>query len=382
MSASQRSSAAKPLLSFCCLSFSLVVLAALASPTFASFRPSFGLDYCSWNATHIVLVMTTLKDDEFEVIESWKGNLKTGDHITVPQLKPPPDAIPIALYSNQKRPYLPSNDGTIEAIPRQSVGSHLVLFLRRDSEVDQTTNAAPIAVKFEWQPADFLHEIRASAIWIDGERLYVFTQQNNPGPSLLSNSDKSLADVHDRVIEVVKLQEALAEAVRVKDKSERTEILKPYVRSDVFPAKKFALEQLGKCGPLALGTIQTMLDDPDYALQAEDLIKAYSEAGGEATGEELNTRLQKELSFWRTTGPSLPNGWWNQDAKPDAPLRIHYGQTIQLIRALERSNYLPALTTAIELRDFWRSLPQLNDPSGLDNLARECNSLVNQLKGK
>lgn len=377
MSVLQRSSTAKRFNSLC---FSLVVLAALSFPAFASFQPSFGLDYCSWNATHIVLVMTTLQDDDFEVIESWKGNLKAGEHVIVPRLKPPPDAIPMALYSEQNRPYQPSNNGTIEAVPRPSVGSRLVLFLRRDSEVDQARNAAPRAEKAEWQPADFFHEIRASVIWMDGAKLYVFTQWDNPGPSLLSNWDKSLADVHARVTEVVQLQEALAEAVSVKDDNDRAELLKPYVRSDVFPAKRFALEQLGKCGSSAVGTIQTMLDDPEYSLEAEDLIKAYSEAGGEAIGEELNIRLQKELSFWRTTGPALPHGWWNQDAKPDAPLRIRYGQTIQLIRALERTHYSPALTTATQLRDFWRSLPQLNDPSGLDNLARECESLVNHLK--
>ena len=67
--------------------------------------------------------------------------------------------------------------------------------------------------------------------------------------------------------EVVRLQEALAEAVSVKDDSERAEPLKPYVRSDVFPAEKFALEQLGKCGSSALGTIQTILDDRSIRLR-------------------------------------------------------------------------------------------------------------------
>jgi len=164
--------------------------------------------------------------------------------------------------------------------------------------------------------------------------------------------------------------------VRVEDKTERAELLKPYVRSDAFPAKRFALEQLGKCGPAALRTIQTMLDDPAYGLEAEDLIKAYSEASGESAGEELNDRLQKELAFWEATGPNLPQGWWNQDVTPDAPLRLRYGQTIQLIRGLQRTHYMPALTTATRLRDLWKSLPHLNDPSGLDGLARECNDLI------
>ena len=143
---------------------------------------------------------------------------------------------------------------------------------------------------------------------MDGTQLYIFTQTVNPGPSLLSNWDKSLADVHARVTEVVQIQRALTEAVRVNDESERAELLKPYVRSDAFPAKNFALEQLGKSGPAALGVIRTMLDDPEYALEADDLIKAYSEAGGESAGEELNNRLQKELSFWKRRDRSFSKG--------------------------------------------------------------------------
>jgi len=362
------------------LCISLVVLATFFLPAFAGIRPSFGLDYCSWNATHIVLAVITPQDDDFEVIESWKGNLRAGEHIAVPQLKPGRDAIPIALYSKQRRPYDPSGNDTIEGIPRQPVGSRLVLFLRRDSGVDQAPNAARATTESEWQPADFFHEMRSSVIWMDGAQLYVFTQWDNPGPSLLSNWDKSLADVHARVIEVAELQESLIEAARVKDKSERAELLKPYVRSDAFPAKEFALEQLGKSGPSALATIRTMLDDPQYAPEAEDLIKAYSDAGGESAGEELSDRLERELAFWQATGPKLQQGWWNQDAKPDAPLRLHYAQTIQLIRGLQRTHYISALTTAIQLRDFWRSLSQLNDPTGRNQLTTECDSLINHLK--
>ncbi|HLY61459.1 MAG TPA: hypothetical protein VKV95_11990, partial [Terriglobia bacterium] len=83
---------------------------------------------------------------------------------------------------------------------------------------------------------------------------------------------------------------------------------------------------------------------------------------------------------WQATGPKLQQGWWNQDAKPDAPLRLRYGQTIQLIRGLRRTHYMPSLTTVIQLRDLWRSLPQLNDPSGLNQLATECDSLISHLQ--
>jgi hypothetical protein len=366
---------------FCCASFLLVLVAALLIPAFGNFQPSFGFDYCSWNATHIVLAEVTPQDGEFKVIESWKGNLSAGDHVSVPQLEPGPHAIPIALYTNQSRPFQPSGNGHMEDIPRQPVGAHLVLFMRHESEDERPPNSASTTGKLpKWEPSDLFREIRSSVIWLDGSELYVFTQWMNPGPSLLSRWDKSLAAVHARVAEIIQMQKDLNDSVRLQDKGERAERLKPYVHSDVFPAREFALEELGKCGPSALATIRTMLDNPEYALEAEDLIKAYSEAGGESAGEELSNRLEKELAFWQATGPKLEQGWWNQDAKPDAPLRLRYGQTIQLIRGLQRTDYMPSLTTAIQLRDFWRSLPQLNDPSGLNRLATECDSLIKHLQ--
>jgi hypothetical protein len=355
-----------------------LLLAVLLAPMFGGFRPSFGLEYPSWNATNIALVEMTPHDGDFVVLESWKGNLKPSEHINVPQLIPGPHAVPITLYAKQNRPFQPSNDD-IEAVPRQPVGSRMVLFLQRGGQ-GEGTPVAPDSATPEWQPADLFRDIRTSVIWLDGNQLYVFTQWMNPGPSLLSRWDSSLAVVHGKVVEIIATQKLLYAVMSLKDKSERADRLKRYVRSDVLPAKRFALDQLGKCGPSAMETIRPMLDDPDYKLDAEDLIKAYAEAGGESAGEELNNRLQKELAFWETTGPTLQRGWWNQDAKPDAPLRLRYGQTIQLISGLQRTNYRPALTTAVQLRDFWRSYPQLNDPSGLDQLARECNSLATHLQ--
>ena len=46
-------------------------------PAFGGFQPSFGLDYSAWSATDIVLADITAQGDDFQVVESWKGDLKT-----------------------------------------------------------------------------------------------------------------------------------------------------------------------------------------------------------------------------------------------------------------------------------------------------------------
>ena len=140
----------------------------------------------------------------------------------------------------------------------------------------------------------------------------------------------------------------------------------------MFPARLQALEELGKCGPSAVGAIGEMLDDPSFAVEASELVDAMVKAGGKAVGDELNRRFERDVAFWKRTGPSLRQGWWNEDPTPNSPLRNRYGQTYRFVVGLEKIHYPGALNTAIELRDLWRSLPQLNDPRGLNQMAQAC----------
>src|SRR5258708_18092869 len=141
--------------------------------------------------------------------------------------------------------------------------------------------------------------------------------------------------------------------------------------------QRAALTELGKCGPKAVAAIGEMLADPAFADEDGELVKAFAEAGGESVGAELDRRLQVQLRFWQATGPTLSVGWWNQDVTPHAHLRERYAQTLELVRALGHVHYRPALITAEQLGNLWRSLPQLNDTIGLNQMVTECNQVVN-----
>ena len=177
---------------------------------------------------YIVLVEVTLIPGTFRVVEPWKGDLKLGNLVTVPELQPPPGATEIVAYPKEFTDIL--KGGQNEQIPAQRVGSQMVLFLKK------------------------------------------------------------------------------------------------------------------------------------------------------AVGEELDMHLQEQLRFWQATAPTLSVGWWNQDATPHAPLRERYMQTWELVRALERVHYRPASTTAEQLGNLWRSLPQLSDASGLNPMATECDKLVAEFR--
>jgi len=341
---------------------------SFVEPSLAGIRPSFSLDYCSWHATDIVLVEVTPIPGSFRVMESWTGDLKPGNLVTVPGLQPPPVATEIAAYPKEFAEILKGRLN--EQIPAERAGSRMILFLEK----------APEAASDHWKPADLFGEMKASAVWIDGGQLYAFRQVMNPRPSVLVPWDTGLDKMKDRVREIRRIQLELSKVAAIEDGVARAEGLKAYVSSDVFEAQQLALSELGKSGPKAVATIRKMLSDPAFADESAELVKAFAEAGGESVGEELGRRLREQLEFWQANAPALAEGWWDQDASPHAPLRERYMQTWELVLELERLHYRPASITAERLGNFWRSLPQLNDASGLNQLATECDKVVAEFR--
>jgi hypothetical protein len=340
------------------------VVFSFVQPSLAGIRPAFLLDYCSWHATDIVLVEVTPKLGVFRVIEPLKGGLKAGHLVAVSELQPASGAMEIVAYPREFDDIV--KGGANEQIPAQGVGSQMVLFLKESPEGSSN----------QWKSADLFGEMKASAVWIDGGQLYAFRQLVNPGPSVLVPWDMSLDKMRDRVSEIGRIELDLVKVTAMGDGAARAEGLKLYVRSDILEARQLALSELGKSGPNALPVIREMLADPAFAEEGPELVKTFAEAGGASVGKELNMSLQEQVKFWQATAPTLSVGWWNQDASPHAPLRERYMQTWELVLALERVHYQPASTTAEQLGNLWRSLPQLNDPSGLDQMATECDKLV------
>ena len=363
-----------------------IFLLTVTQTTHAGIRPSFWLDSCTWDATHIVLVATTSQGDVFTVTESWKGDLKAGDTLNVPELKPESDAVPISRYPEGEAFDHTDESGISGRIPNQPVGSQLILFLKR-KEKHATAQATFIQASGQWQPASLYGGMKVSVVWIDGGQLFCFQQGMNPGPSALGRcrqrTQMDLPVLTGRIKDILQTQDNLARIYRLEDRNAMVEQLQAIVYGDVwYGARKDALQGLGQAGPTALPAILQILDNPPVPYDSRDLIRALAEAAGEDAGNELNRRLRQNLDFWQSRGRSLKNGWWNQDAAPDAPLRVRYDETIELVRALDQERYSLATRTAAELRDFWLSLPQLNDPRGLNQMAKECDHLVKHLSAK
>src|SRR5215475_13799361 len=156
-----------------------VLVISFVQPSLAAIRPTFLLDYCSLHATDVVLVEVTRRPGVFRVMESWKGNLRAGKLVTVPEMHPSTGAMEIVADPKDFDDIV--KGGPNELIPAQRIGSHVVLFLKK----------SPEASSDNWKSAAPFGEMKASAVWIDGGHLYAFRQLVNPGPSVLAPLDTS-----------------------------------------------------------------------------------------------------------------------------------------------------------------------------------------------
>jgi hypothetical protein len=388
-------------LNVACISLAecLILLAVGPTPLHAALRPSFNVDGCSWNATHIVLVQTTASEGVVSVVESWKGDLKPGDSIEVPELKPNQNAVAISSYPKPAGFDLQDKSGISEQIPRQPIGSRMVLFLKKQ---DGSGTATPV----KWGPAS-AGGMKVSVLWIDGGKAFCF-QQRGPmtvGPTTLSpcmrwpvrSSDVAVFTV--RIQEVLQAQGNLAETLALKNVDMRADRLGSIALSDVYQAQREALDALGKAGTVALPAILQVMDKPPIPEDEAALMRVFVEAAGKDSGRQLHARLQQDVIYWKTIGPTLTPDWLDQLIVVGSPLEVKFQETSFLIRELDQEQYAPAAQTVAELHDFWVSQPQLYDPkwgnkqgevrtsvSGLDlvhsyalGLAEQCDAFVKKV---
>jgi hypothetical protein len=201
----------------------------------------------------------------------------------------------------------------------------------------------------------------------------------NPGPSLLVEYGKSEAEVKQLFSKVDDEHAALARAAAVKDPSARAEALEPFAAHEFYFLRQAVFDALRDCGRAALPTLRRMLRDETKLTTHGDVIEALAEVGGDDVGEELTRVVGEELAFWKTTAPGLKRGWWNEfkDTEP-SNLADRYMRLYAALGGLKKLRHEGAYAVVAELRDFWRSWPQLDDPSGLNQMSEVCDEILGE----
>lgn len=355
----------------------LFLLCGSHSLTSAGIRPSFDLEGNAWNATHIV-VATEGKtiDGIFRVLESWKGDLNPGDTIKIPELA----SFKAVSSRTVPDPWRTStNQGLVVT------GDRMVLFLAKgssDSVSEGSHNGFSSPAKMQWKSPSFFKDMSVSVVWIEQGKVYGFVQVMNPGPSLLVSLGQSEDELKNREQEIKGVQDSFLQTAAISDPARRAEALAAYVHHSLYQARAAALEALGRTGKPALLVLRRMLADDSFLDIHYQLIEVLAEVGKGDVGPDLTALVEKGLEFWRFTGPGLKKGWWNgkgfYSLEEAMPLRDRYMDVYGALLALRKRPYRESEKVVIQFRDFWRSLPQLEE-IGMDQMTQACDALLREL---
>lgn len=333
---------------------------------FGGIMPAFHLDTVVWNATDIVIVDgNTPVDGELRVAQTLHGSLKPGDTLSISDLK---------LFREPETRKVCDWFRGREQNPRDHVtGKRMMLFLVRSGD--------------EWLSAmthfEHRHPMDFSVVWIEDQDAYAIEQPQNPGPNLIvpqaGGVKRIIADVRSKRNIVSEFKASL----KIPDSSRRSVALKPFATGDAWHVRKAAFVALTQCGVRARTTLEETLGEKEPSPFHSDAMKALIEiAVDEADKSGISTRLDAETNYWRSITASLEVGWWNDSDNYTeyAPHKDRYGRLIAILRALQDNTELANVESIERLRDFWRSLPQLNDPSGTNEVTEACDNILTKVK--
>jgi hypothetical protein len=356
---------------------------AASSPVRAGIRPSFSLEAASWKATDIVLVTEGDKiDGNFTVLDSWKGNLLPGDSVSIPGM---------AVYAPESSRKV--FDWSLSAKTPLVPESRMILFLKRAKPGTQWLPADGGGLLFtmpveDARPSDEPNSSpwSFSTIWLNNGNVYEWVQVQNPGPSRFVQVGNGEASLEDRIVKICKTRDQLDAALKVSNGKARVSALAALVPSDLYLASSSAVDELARCGPDAAPELSKLFHDPAYDNRSDQIVPALGAAGGSAEGSVFTKYIEDDLVYWKQEGPLLPIGWWQINGYKNESLtytlRHRFGKLDSTIRELGKLKYKPSRSAISDLRDFWRSMPQLNDKSGLNGLITDCDSALMALSNQ
>ncbi len=327
-------------------------------------RATFSPEYSAWSATDIVVVSEAATvDGNVGVLETWKGPLKPGDKLFVPEL---------AEFAPQaKRAVYEGLAGNNQQPVTYVTGEKLVLFLRKPQPAPATQKTT-----------SFPDEAVVSFVWMEHNRIYGTVRDWNSDPGFLAALQLSESQMKARVSEVLRTQTALNAAVAVKNLAQRARALRPFLQSTNLGAQQLAFGEMSRCGEAALPVLRPMLRDETLLPLHGYIVDAMGVIGGASVEAQLIAMVGAETKFWKQTAPQLKIGWWGATGlswSQATALRDRYMKLFSAIRALEPMRADKSRGAVVQLRDFWRSLPQLEDKSGLDQMSETCDELLEKL---
>lgn len=355
----------------------MAILAVLLATQVAEARiePSFNPEQATWNATHVILVTPDIKrEGALRIEESWKGDLKPNDEAPVRDT---------VLGSSSKIIW----DDIIkprEVDPKAVTNHRVVLFLtQKKGENDRVTWESAVAWEMPGKQRAF--ETILSTIWIEDGKAYAIQQMKNPGPSHmhpLGWHEVQHLDEHqlkDQVLQLVALQQKINDLLQIEDLGERAKSAQQVMQPKHWYVWQHGFETLRDCGQAAVPVWCEFLKDESLFARHVEIIKQLSRYDDEAATAAFVSVVNRELEYWKKTAPILPKTWrGGKDLPPHVfdSARDHNLRLTWVLESLAKHPTPLAKQPVQDLRDYFLSLPQLDDNKGQRHISKLCDRVL------
>jgi len=351
----------------------LVAFLSLCPQLHAGRGASFYLDRAAWHATDIVVANEgAIIDGTLTVLAVWDGKLAVGDSVYIPGLS--------KFAEEESRTVRTIFEFDRDVPPVVVSSQRMVLFLKRakkESTPDKLASASA------WQPASsVVRGIEESVAWIADDRAYAITQPISPGGSFLAEMLYSENEMRESVRSVVKICNQFRAATDLTDVGSRAKNAAKHVSSPRSYVRYQAFKMLAESGDDALPFLRRVLRDKSNVKLHKHAVEAFVTAGGEAVVPELTRMVGQELLFWKRAAPSLKYGWSkgrDLEQKRLEYLNDRYEIALAVFYALQKTKSPICKAAVEEFRDYWRSLPQLEDLRMPGELSQACDAVLQRL---
>jgi hypothetical protein len=336
----------------------LLIVSGFPAGVLGRMLPSFNLEVNAWEATHIVVV--TQRDDldvEVEILESWKGDLKTGDLISIPDL---------TRFVTEESREIKNRWFPAKGWPAFVHGDRMILFLIEIKQEQPVGRARPSV----WKPAG--NEMLISMAWVETGKAFGFVQHINPGPRELADLRTTELQMKDQVSQLLHLKKTLEDALAKSDLARIAGAAFPLFRQHSYGVGKRVMKLLKENGKTILPVLHQILWDEKSASWFREAIAAIKSIDSARVGLELAQVMEYELAFWRMRGPWLYPEWSIGNTEDEYDHLMYHHRRVQSALLCLEDVFYPGCSNAVSaFRDFWLRMPQLRQDES-DGMGELC----------
>ncbi len=352
--------------------FIVAVLLTYPLPCLAELLPSFFFPQSAWSASDIVVASEGDEiDGRLTVIETWKGSLRRGSMLSIPEL---------AEFQDEKHRLVQSvwtENPRVAESPRVVSGQRMILFLKRKFDSAEGVNEEGDAV---WGSTSPVGGMRVSTVWVEDGKTYAFVLMFNPGPSLLLDQGKSEAEMKREVGEMTKTQDALLAVRKLENNASRAAQVRRFADSEPFYGQSEAFNILAGCGKEGVSVLVDILRRHDRSMtNYHEIVRAIAVAAGPEADALFTETIRQETVFLRERTRTLPEAWWTPgglNGTEAAEFRHHYHKTWYVLYHLQKTSSVRSREAVNRLKQFLDSLPEPDEETWVVYLIKACDGVL------